>query len=481
MSKTRIAKSQIVEAACRNDFLSFFQWCFHVLEPGSTLNMNWHHYAMAYHLELVLRGVIKRLIIVAPPRTLKSLMCSVAFPAYALGRNPAWRGIGISHGTDLQIKFSNECRAVIDSPRYRILFPGVQLSKNTETEFHTTQGGYRYARSAEGGLTGIGGGTLILDDFQKPMDMLSEARRTFTNNLYYNTVASRTDNQHTGAIMAVGQRLHMEDHIGMLLGSAEKWTVLTLPAIAEKDEYIPIGPGRWHLRRVGDLLDPEQQNREFLEALRSQDPETYAAQYQQSPIPPGGFMIKRDQIQYCDELPKKTSSSVYLQSWDTGQKPGKSNARSACLDILVQDNKYFIVHAMVGQWEYQELEQRLLSRANEHKPNVILIEDAGFGTALIGTWKRKGLPVVAVQPEGDKKTRLLRHISKFANAQVFLLKTSPGRADLETELFSFPGGRRNDLVDALSQALAYKHVPLLLTPKAVENYGNFLSRLAGQL
>ena len=112
---------------------------------------------------------------------------------------------------------------------------------------------------------------------------------------------------------------------------------------------------------------------------------------------------------------------------------------------------------------------------------MILIEDVGFGTALIGTLKRKGLPVVAVQPEGDKKTRLLRHISKFANAQVFLLKTSPGRADLETELFSFPGGRRNDLVDALSQALAYKHVPLLLTPKAVENYGNFLSRLAGRL
>jgi hypothetical protein len=222
-----VPKIRIVEAACRTDFLSFFQWCFHVLEPGSTLNMNWHHYAMAYYLELVLRGVIKRLIIVAPPRTLKSLMASVAFPAYALGRNPAWRGIGISHGTDLQIKFSNECRAVIDSPRYPILFPRVQLSKNTETEFHTTQGGYRYARSAEGGLTGIGGGTLILDDFQKPMDMLSEARRTFTNNLYYNTVASRTDNQHTGAIVVVGQRLHMEDHIGMLLGSAEKWTVLT--------------------------------------------------------------------------------------------------------------------------------------------------------------------------------------------------------------------------------------------------------------
>ncbi len=141
MSNTCVPKSRIVEAACRSDFLSFFQLFFHILEPGSTLNLNWHHYAMAYHLELVLRGIIKRLIIVAPPRTLKSLMASVALPAYILGCNPATRVIGISHGSDLAIKFSNDCRVVVDSPRYHRLFPKMQLSKNTETEFHTTQGG----------------------------------------------------------------------------------------------------------------------------------------------------------------------------------------------------------------------------------------------------------------------------------------------------------------------------------------------------
>ena len=475
MSNTLVPKSRIVEAACRTDFLSFFQWCFHTLQPGSTLNMNWHHRAMAYHLELVLRGRIKRLIIAAPSRTLKSLMASVALPAYMLGRNPAARVIGISHSTDLATKFSNECRALVDSTQYHRFFPEVQLSKNTENEFHTTYGGYRYARSAEGSLTGIGGGLLVPDDFQKPMDMLSEPRRTSTNNLYYSTVASRTDNQHRGAIVVVGQRLHMEDLIAILLSSAENWTVLALPAIAEKNEYIAIGPGQWHFRRAGDLLHPAQQSRDVLEALRSQDPETYAAQYQQNPIPPGGFMIKRDRIQYCDELPKRSPSSVYIQSWDTGQKPGEMNARSAGLDILVQDNKYFIAHASVGQWEYYELERRVLSRANEQKPNVILIEDVGFGTALIGTLKHKGLPVIAVRPEGDKKTRLLREIAKFANGQVFLLKTAPGRADVETELFTFPGGRRNDLVDALSQALSYKHVPPnLWTPTALENYDKVL-------
>src|SRR6516162_5256893 len=112
---TLVPKSRILAAACRTDFLSFFRWCFHVLQPGATLNMNWHHYSMAWHLELVLRGIIRRLIIMAPPRTLKSLMASVAFPAYLLGRNPSEQIVGISYATDLQITFSNYFRTIVES------------------------------------------------------------------------------------------------------------------------------------------------------------------------------------------------------------------------------------------------------------------------------------------------------------------------------------------------------------------------------
>ncbi len=150
----------------------------------------------------------------------------------------------------------------------------MQLSKNTQTEFYTTQGGYRYARSAEGSLLGTGADFLILDDFQTPLDALSEARRASTNSLYYKAVATRINNPHTGAIIAIGQRHHPDDYIGMLLRSGEDWTLLSLPAIAEKEERLLIGPGRYHVRRVGDLLHPEQQSREWLETLRSQDPET---------------------------------------------------------------------------------------------------------------------------------------------------------------------------------------------------------------
>ena len=478
MSIMRALKSRIIEAACRTDFMSFFQWAFRVLEPGSTLNLNWHHRAIAYHLELVLQGKIKRLLIAAPPRTLKSLMASVAFPVYALGRDPTTRIIGISHSFDLQIKFSNDCRALISTPDVQRFFPELELAKNTETEFHTTQGGYRYAKSAESGVTGLGGGILILDDFQTPADVFSDARRTSTNSLYYRAIASRIDNQHSGRIVVVGQRLHVDDLAARLLSSPEPWTVLNLPAIAEKEESIPIGPGCSHPRKVGELLHPQQLSREYLEWLRYQDPEVFAAQYQQIPIPPGGVMIKRDQIQYCDEPPPRSSASAYLQTWDPARKPGEANSRSACLDILVHENKYFIVRALVGQWDYDELERRALWRANEGKPNAILVEDdGGFGTVLIGRLKKKDLPVIAVKPEGDKQSRLVKQIDKFKNGQVFLLKNAPGRADLETELFTFPGGQRNDLVDALSQSLAYRYVPCLWTDKAVENYNNLLFTL----
>jgi predicted phage terminase large subunit-like protein len=441
------------------------------------LKLNWHHYAIATYLELVRCGKIKRLIIVAPPRTLKSMMASVVFPVYALGRHPTTRIIGISHSFDLQLKFSNDCRILVSNPHIQRLFPELELAKNTETEFHTTQGGYRYAKSAES-VTGFGGDILILDDFQTPTDVFSEARRNATNSLYHRTIASRINNQHSAAIVVVGQRLHPDDLIGTLLRSPEPWTVLCLPAMAEKEERIPIGPGRCHVRKVGELLHPQQLSREYLESLRFQDNEIYLAQYQQSPIPPGGFLIKRDKIQYCDELPARNAAVTYLQTWDTARKPGEANSRSACLDIVVRENNYYIARALVGQWDYDELERRALWRANEGKPDAILVEDdGGFGTVLIGALKRKGLPVIAIKPEGDKKSRLLKHIDKFANGQVFLFKNAPGRADVETEFFSFPGGQRDDLVDALSQALGYRHVRCLWTDEALENYNKLLGAL----
>jgi phage terminase large subunit-like protein len=121
----------------------------------------------------------------------------------------------------------------------------------------------------------------------------------------------------------------------------------------------------------------------------------------------------------------------------------------------------------------------VLSRANEQKPNAILIEDAGFGTALIGALKQRALPVVAVKPEGDKKTRLLRQITKFTNSQVFLWKNAPGRTDLEVELFIFPGGphSRRPIIDRSPRIAVLIH-RITVQPQSQREFCNTIRGVA---
>src|SRR5579862_6220700 len=54
---------RVMDAMCRLDFASFVRRSFHTLSPGTKFKMNWHIYAIAYALEQVRLGKIKRLII----------------------------------------------------------------------------------------------------------------------------------------------------------------------------------------------------------------------------------------------------------------------------------------------------------------------------------------------------------------------------------------------------------------------------------
>ena len=109
--------------ACRLDFVSFIESVFNLLNPGRPFLMNWHILALAYHLELVRLGRIKRLIINLPPRFLKSLISSIAFPAFFLGHDPTRRVLVISYGLELAAKFAHEPHIVMTSDRYKAIFP----------------------------------------------------------------------------------------------------------------------------------------------------------------------------------------------------------------------------------------------------------------------------------------------------------------------------------------------------------------------
>jgi hypothetical protein len=103
----------------RQDFATFAARCFHDLNPQTEFAMNWHVEVIAAKLTAVRQRKIRRLIIHLPPRHLKSLMASIAFPAWCLGHDPSMPILCVSYAQDLADKLARDCRSVMLSPWYR--------------------------------------------------------------------------------------------------------------------------------------------------------------------------------------------------------------------------------------------------------------------------------------------------------------------------------------------------------------------------
>ena len=187
-------------ALLRQDFGTFAARCFHDLNPQAELAMNWHLEVIAAKLTAVREGKIRRLIINLPPRHLKSLMASIAFPAYCLGHDASAQILCVSYAQDLADKLARDCRSIMMSPWYRRIFP-TRLAPHRQAvqEFITTRQGYRLATSTGGVLTGRGADIILIDDPLKPEEALSEAQRQAANEWFDHTLYSRLNDKRHGA------------------------------------------------------------------------------------------------------------------------------------------------------------------------------------------------------------------------------------------------------------------------------------------
>jgi predicted phage terminase large subunit-like protein len=463
----------VLNAVLRQDFGAFVHKTFNTLSPGQTYVDGWHIRALAYHLERVRRGEIRRLIVNMPPRSLKSITASVAFPAFVLGRDPTRRIICASYSGELAHKLSNDFRAVLASPWYQALFPNTRIGryKDSETEIELTRRGFRLATSTGGTLTGRGGDLIIIDDPLKPLDALSEQRRKAANDWFLNTVVSRLDDKRTGAIVIVMQRIHIDDLTGFVRGQSDEWTVLSLPAIAEHIETISSSPTDSHERQLGEVLAPDREPMEVLEQLRLQlGSDLFSAQYQQSPVPPGGAMIKRNWLRRYTELPAASQGCFILQSWDTAAKGGPDNDWSVCTTwLLTNDLQCHLLDVWRGRVDYPSLKAKVEELARHWQAEQIVVEETGTAIGLLDELRFRVAGITGIKPDRDKQTRMSIASAIFEAGQVHFPERAPWLPELEAELFSFPGSRHDDQVDSISQALNHaKSSPLWIWMKLGE-------------
>jgi predicted phage terminase large subunit-like protein len=460
------------DALTRLDFWIFTQRVFAELS-GELLQDNWHIQLLCAEVDRIRSEPNTRLAIALPPRSLKSIIVSVALPAWLLGHNPRLEVVCVSYGQELADKLSSDCRRIMLTPWYRRLFPATRLDKLAVGHLATTVGGKRYATSIGGSLTGIGADVIIVDDPMKPDEALSDAERGKANGWARHTLFTRLNKKADDRIIIVQQRLHEDDMIGHVQEIAG-FELLAFPAVAQEDEdhviRTPFGI-LTHSRKAGEALHPEREPLEVLEKQRVLlGSEFFAAQYLQSPAPPGGGLIKLAWFSRYD-LATRPAFVRIIQSWDCASKTKQLNDYSVCTTWGITHNKdIYLLHVLRVRLEYPELKRKVREMAEQFRAGVVLIEDTSAGIQLIQELVREGFArIQAIKPKGEKAMRMVAQTPKIEAGRVYIPSDAPWLHDYLHELAMFPKGKTDDQVDSTAQALA--HIGM---PSSAENWLEYM-------
>lgn len=440
------------------EFALFVERCFRQLNPGVPFVGGWHIDVLSSWVVLCQDGEA-RIIINLPPRHLKSLIGSVALPAFILGHDPSKKIICVSYVGELSEQFSRECRLIMESSWYRAVFPNTRLVRTRSNELVTSRHGSRFATSIDGPLTGRGADLIIIDDPIKPDDALSDTLRKKPNNWFDNTGYTRLNDKRGGSILVIMQRVHEDDLTGHLMARGG-WNLLALPAIAEKDQsyrFELVGKHVWHHRKAGEALHPEREPLETLEEVRRNiGVYNFAGQYQQAPAPLEGGMVKRGWFKEYSDADRPERFDLILQSWDTANKASELADYSVCTTWGLAGTRIYLLHVLRKKLDYPSLKRNVREQMAIHAAEVVLIEDKASGTQLIQELSAEGMfAVTPYKPEGGltKQMRMHAQTGWIENGLVYLPKAAEWRDDYVHELTTFPASKNDDQVDSTAQAL----------------------------
>lgn len=441
----------------RRYLFDFTQMVFPEVEPAGSFIEARHSMLLAHTFGKVASGEIKRLLVAIPPRFGKSLIGSVTFPTWMLGHDPSLKIICASYGDELSRDFALQSRNVMQSQRYRELFPKTVLAPDGTAlqRLATTRGGYRRSTSVDGALTGKGADIVIVDDPLKAKDAVhSQAARDEAFNWITGTLMSRFDRPADGRLVVLSQRLHTDDLIARLRDEGG-WELLCVPAEALRPMSLDIGEAKPWTLGPGDLLFPERFDHAALAQLRSDLGEAnYAAQILQDPQALGGaiFKVKDFDLQDCSTFKADKVEAVY-QSWDTAISEEETAAYSVCTTWGVYGKYFALLDVFRERLAFPDLLKAVHAQYQKHRPRCVIVENASSGTALIQQLRQeRNNWIWGITPRGSKLERAMHQAPKVEAGRVIIPRRAPWADTFLAEIAAFPNGR-SDQVDSMTQFL----------------------------
>ena len=474
-TEDRNAATRVAVQQAREDLLAF------VMLMNPSFSVGPHHRLLCDQLMRIANGESDRLMVFVAPRSSKSLITSTYFPAWALGKNPYWQEIAVSHSDDLATRFGRAIRDIVNTAQYKSIFPQINIRKDNRAANSwglQHKGKEAVPEAIEKGLE-----VAIIDDPISEQDAFSKTRRESLNEWYASGLRTRL--MPGGKIVLVMTRWHERDLAGHLLEMednspmSDTWEVVRIPALNTTDSLGKLEEARKKLVKQGYLSknykklqlgesfwpEPDEKNgfhwstEEIIRTKNNTPPFKFDALYGQAPSAEEGNIIKLDWWQNW-ENPDPPECEYIIQSWDTAFSTRTTADYSAITTWGVFTKgldmpNLILLGAEKGRWDFPTLREKAVKKYNEHNPDSILIEKKASGQSLIQDLRLTGLPIFEFQPDRDKVARAYSITSLFHNRRIYAPFKKDWAMEVIDETRAFPAGLHDDYVDTLTQALIW--------------------------
>lgn len=494
--------------AAEKSLYEFTKQAWHVVESEPFVD-NWHVRDICEHLEACMRRDIRRLLINAPPRSLKTLLLSVMLPAYRWLTHSPERFMYVSYGSDLSNENSRRCRQVLQSLWYQMRWGHlykIVSDQNAKERFDNDKNGYRIATSITASSTGFGADVIVFDDANNAKDMESKVSLEKTNSIFSGAFSTRFNNLERSVLICNQQRIAELDLSGYIIANDfnNDWVKLILPLEFEKKRCavtVPLAhtgnkPWRDPRKIEGEPLCKTRFPPAAIKDLKAGLGSEYriAGQLQQRPSPAEGGLLKRNWFKWWAEE-KPPEIFHVIQSWDTAMTEKKSGCYSACTTwgLFYDENgnvNIILIELYRAHLDFPDLldraerlhkdwrdtgKDKLEVKDAIHRSDLVIVEYQVSGISLLQALRKRGIPIRGFNPrkhggEKDLRVKLISHFIEGGRVWVrarkpnFVTLTQPSETLVECAAL-YPAGDSKDVIDTLAQVLhSLKHDALLSHP-----------------
>lgn len=406
-----------------------------------------------------------------PPRHMKSIIFNVFGPTWLWLSNPI-KAVSISHTADLAREMNRKRYNLINSDKFKLIFPNIILKSNSSSYLEDSRGGELRSLNRNA-FTGYGGDVIINDDLTNAEQAVKDMGEMDNAWSYYkNTMPSRINDINKCIILNIQQRLAPNDITGHIMADAKlasQYCFVVIPAYFEKTTYLicPISGDIIEYKK-GSYLWPERfGNYESLKANVGNN--IFETQYLQHPVASDIAIFKEDMfnIKNPTEIPDIDYADFIYASHDFPVKDkDSSDFLGSVLAYKVGSNIY-IKDCLEKKMSYIK-SVNYVKQLEFYYPGIIqIIEDKANGSPILNQLQDEVAGMQAFQPGTNSKYQRLENASLYYKNVIFIADKqikidnnikwdlSDSLKNLKNRLLNFPYVEHDDIVDAFSQLLLF--------------------------